>query len=558
MDRKPFDKRFEAMVKEANTWTPTWKELCLWENPTRGSFDDLPNQGKKIDHKNIIDNTARLDIRIGAAGMTSGLTSPSRPWFKLGLGDESLMQIESVKTWLYEVEQKMMFVFSKSNIYEVLYSIYEELLTAGTAAAMIVEDFDTCIRAHNYTIGEFYLGAGPDGRVNSFARRFKMQIGALVKEYGLESVSDSVKDKYKSGNVDDWVTVRWLVEPNDDRIEDLRDFENMEFRSVHWEEGERDGKILRKSGFTSLPFVCPRWDTTTTSDIYGKGPGWDALGDTKMLQKLQKDKLHLLDLLKKPPVQKNSNAGTPNLLPGGVTEYSSNAPDAGVKPVFQVNPDIQSLELSIEKAQMQIGKIFYTDLFLMMLQSDRRQITAREVAEKHEEKLLMLGPVLESLESELLDPLIDRVFTIMVNLGMIPEPPIEIQGTDIKPEYVSILAQAQKMASTTAIEQVLQFVGSIAAVSPDATDNVDFDEAIRRYAAEIGLPPKIIRSPEGVAALRKLKRDAIAKQEQVQSMAGAAAGAKTLSEARLGQNSALDVLMNGMAGNGTPGTGIVR
>lgn len=547
MERKPFQARFNALKDEANNWSPAWKDLQRFIRPTRGFFNDLPNRGTTIDHKTVLDSSPGRAARILAAGMTSGLTSPSRPWFKLGFTDQNLMQIASAKEWLDDVENRMMAAFSKSNIYGILHSSYEEIGVFGTSAAIILEDFNDIIRGRNFTIGEYYLGASSNGRVNALAREYWLTVGQCVEDFGIDNCSQTIQDAYKNNRPDQWIAISMLIEANDDRIEGKKDFKNMPFRCAYWETNDSSDKFLKISGFEDFPVLAPRWDLTTTADVYGKGPGWDVIGDVKMLQKMQRDKLIALGKLVDPPVQGAPDAQI-NTLPGGVNRYSASTGDQGIKTIYQINPDLQAIEYSIQKTRDEIAKGFYSDLFLMVANMDKSGTTAREIVERHEEKLLMLGPVLERLESELLDPLIDRTFNIMLRAGLIPPAPEELQGQEIKVEYISMLAQAQKMVGTTAIEQFTAFAGNLAAVFPDVLDNIDSDEMIQSYGNMLGIPAKMTRSQEMVAALRKIKQKQAAALAQQQQLAATIAGAKVMSETNMEDNNALTALVGSAGG----------
>lgn len=543
-NRKEHDKRFEAMKNEASSWLTAWKDIQTYLAPTRGQFSQNPNEGKTIDHKTILDGTQIRDLRTLASGMTSGLTSPSRPWFKLGLQDDDLMAYEPVSLWLGAVQERMMAVFAKSNIYGAFYNIYEEVAGFGTGALAIVEDYKDVVRGVNYTCGEYYLSIGPDGRANGFGREYWQTVGNIVDEFGEENCSDRVRAMYSRKELDQWVQLRHLIQVNREYREgELGEFP---FSSCYWEYGANGNKALKSSGFEDFPIMGPRWSVTSTSSIYGKGPGFDALGDIRMLQKLQKDKMIGLDKLVNPPIQADGTIeGNINILPGGITRYSATTPNAGVKPVYQVNIDLASLQQAILETQGAIGRTFFRDLFLMLAQAGKANMTATEVVQRHEEKLLMLGPVLEKLENELLDPAIDRTFNIMSRLGLIPPAPRELQGQNLKIEYISMLAQAQKMVGTTAIEQALGFVGNIAGARPEVTDVIDFDEAALEYCRLLGINPKITRSKEEIAQIRKAMAQAQAQAQQQQNLAAAVQGAKTLSETNLEGKNALSVLTGG-------------
>lgn len=562
IDRKICERRVKGMQEEFNTWMPTMKDIKAYINPVRGFFDDLPNQGKAIDHKTQLDGQPRRCARTLGGGMTSGMTSPARPWFKLGVDDPVLMELDSVKEWLDIVQERMTNVFSRSNIYTALTNVYEEDGSFGTAAMLLASDPYTVIRARNYTIGEYWLSLGADGRVNGFARRYYLQVSAVVKEFGEENVSQPVKTAYgrlgQTGNIDAWIPIIHLVEENDKRIEGSKHFKNMPFRSLQWEENSPKDLYLRVGGYNRFPILAPRWQSVTTSDIWGRGaPGWDALGDSKMLMKLQKRKMLGLDKTTNPPVTKDSMVGEVNTLPGGETITSSSAPDGGIRATYQVKFNLADVQAAIKETQQAISETFYTDLFMMLMNTDRTNITAREIAELHETKLLMLGPVLENLESELLDPLIDLTYDYMEEAGLIPEPPPELEGQDIKIEYVSILAQAQKMVGTTAIEQVCNFVASLVTVWPEAKDKLDVDEAVDIYADLIGIPARIVRSAEAVGKIRQATQEAMLKQQQGMSAMTMTQGAKNLSQAKLGedasgQNSALDAVISALTGKPMP------
>ena len=159
----------------------------------------------------------------------------------------------------------------------------------------------------------------------------------------------------------------------------------------------------------------------------------------------------------------------------------------------------------------------------MMANSDRRQITAREIDVKQEEKLLALGPVLENLHSRLLNPLIDRTFNIMARAEILPPIPDELQGSPLRVEYISVMAMAQKSIGTGALERSTMFVQTLAQADPSVIDKIDLDQAIDEYSTMVGIDPRIIRDDEVVAQIR-------AQRQQMMQMQQAAEMAKTASE----------------------------
>jgi hypothetical protein len=542
-DRQPLQKRLKGLKHEASTWIPSWKDLATYVAPTRGFFEDLPNQGKEIDHQILLDDEAGKALGILAAGLSSGMTNRALPWFKYGFPDKALMRRAAVAQWCDDVRDQMLSVYDRSNVYGWLYNIYEELGGFGTASGIMLNDFRTVVRGRNFTIGEYFLGVDAQGRVNTFGRFFFMTVCQLVEQFGLENVSETVKTRYlNTSDKDSWVKVCHLVSPNPGRNPDKEDYLNMSWRSDYWEDGSPDGTFLQRSGFRSFRVMAPRWSLTTTMQVYGHSPGWRVLGDSKQLQKMQLDKLIMLDKVADPPVQADGSVDVVNTLPGGVSRTSGLLKDAGVRTAYQINPDFQAMLLNIEQTKSDIREGLYADLFKQIIELGDGKRTATEVISRNEEKLAQLGPLIEVIKSELLDPLNDITFNRLLEVGAIPPPPPEIEGMTLTPEYISLLAQAQKSFAVAPIEATLATVGNIAATQPEVVDNIDMDAAVEEIAAARGAPARIIRDRDQVAAIRKSRAQEKARQEAIQVTPEIVKGAQVLSDTQLGKGSALDAI----------------
>lgn len=556
VDRYPFLRRYNNLKSEGMKWYSSWKELSQWCCPTRGFFfNQVPNYGQKIDATTIIDSHARRCIRDFASGMLSGLTSPARPWFRLELQDKDLMQYAPVKLYLDECTKRMHTVFSQSNIYEALYILYEEIATFGTAAMFLMEDYNDILRARSFTIGEYFLGTGPDCKVNTFARQYWMTVAQLVKEFGLESCSQSVRNDFAVHNTERWVRVIHLIEENDNRIPEYKDWKNMSYRSVYFEDTSMQNTYLRMEGYEEFPILAPRWGMTTTADSYGKSAGWDALGDVKQLQKMQSEKL--LGVAKKtnPPMQADASVQNVNTLPGGLTRSSAMTPNAGIRPAYEVNLDLSDIREDIKEIKLALDDAYYRNLFRGIIDIDRSGVTATEIAEKKAEQLNLASPLILKITNELNNPLISRSYNIMNRLQVLPPPPKEIQGMDIKINYISVIAQAQRMIGISAIDQFAQGVYQDAQVfGPDALDVLNVDVKNTEKAEMLGVPAKIVSSPDEMAQKRKVRQDAQAQAQKAQQgmmameMANKGAqAAKNASQAKLGEGSALDKVAGNMA-----------
>lgn len=545
---------FREMEQARSPWINVWRELAQYLAPTSGSFNDeaQTKQGEKINHKKIIDASAQRSVAILSAGMMSGLTSPSRSWFKLTLDGSEDTLSNAVERWLYDVKQRIDAVFAKSNVYAVLHNFYEEVVVFGTCAFLVEEDYKTVLHCRPLTIGEYMLGEDDRGQVNRFARQFFLTTYQLVAQFGIDNVPDAIKQQYQNHKYDMLHKVYHVITPNPDHKPGAVGNTNMPWASLYWM--DRSVKPLRESGYNDFPVIAARWELKRPSDVYGRGPGWTGLGDVKMLQKMQKTKLQALDKATNPPMMVSAKVqGEVNLLPGGLTRYND-VTDAAVKPIYQINPDLQALENSIAQTRQRISEQFFADMFLMISNVDAGKMTATEVAERTQEKMMMLGPVLERLKNELLDPLIERAFNICQRAGILPPPPEEIQGRELHVSYISMIAQAQKAGALNTIRQGAQFAAELAeiqaAAGPEVLDNVDFDGALREGLAAIGATPKMIRAEEDVENARQQRAQAQQEAAQQAQMAQAVQSAKDLSATPLNNGSALDALVQGAVTNG--------
>lgn len=508
------------------------KEISEYILPRRGKFMALgqtPIQGEKKRSK-IIDNTAGRAMRVLKAGMQGGLTSPSRPWFRLGTEDADLTEFGPVKDWLFDVERKMYAVFRRSNFYQSTHSLYGEEAGFGTACLYEEEDIENAVRFRLITMGEYAIAQNAGGVVDTCYRRYFMTARQMVERFGRDNVSNSVQQSVeKTESEDTRFQVVHAVQPRNERDINGADRLNMPWESVYIEY-ENPQDVLEMGGYQEFPFFCPRWEVAG-SDDYGRGPGMDILPDVKMLQELQATSLTALHKTADPPLNVPSTMKDRlNRFPGGINFYDSTNPD-GIKPLYEVKFDTASVDAKIERVQNAVEQGLFNDVFLMIATMPGYQPrTATEIMERHEEKLIMLGPVIERNIHELLDPCINRTFKILYRMGLIPIPPEELQDQELKVEYISLLAQAQKFASAHSVQATVSFGLSLAEAKPEILDKIDFREAIEEYADVVGAPAGVIRSDDEADILAQARAEEQRKQEQMERMTQATETAKTMSE----------------------------
>lgn len=542
--KERLNKQFEQLENERQSFEPHWRELSDFINPRGSRF--LTSEANRNDRRNtrIIDSTGTMAARTLASGMMSGITSPARPWFRLATPDPDMMDYGPVKLWLETVQNRMNDMFNKSNLYQSLPQLYGSLGTYSTGAMAVLDDDEDIIRTMPFPIGSYYLANSPRGSVDTCFRKFSMTVRQLVQEFGLDNVSESVKGMWESGTYEKWVEVMHSVYPNINRDTVKLDSKNKPYKSVYYEVGGDNDKLLRESGFDEFPIMAPRWEVNG-EDVYGSScPGMLALGPVKALQLLQKRKSQIIDKVTNPPMVAPTTLRTQSvsLLPGDITYVDQITGQEGLRPVYQVNPNTADLITDIQDTRQTINSAYFVDLFMMLQNINTRSMPVEAVIEMKEEKLLMLGPVLERLNDECLNPLIDRAFSMMVRKNMLPPPPDVLQGEPLKVEYISVMAQAQKSIGLSSLSSTVNFIGQLAQAKPEALDKLNVDQAIDAFADMSGVSPTVIVPQDQVEQTRQ-ERAQQQQQQQAMAMAQMAAqGAKTLSETQMKDPSALSAM----------------
>jgi len=552
---------------ERGSFKVHWTDLSDYILPRRSRFTLTDsNRGDKKNQK-IIDSTATLSVRTLKSGMMSGLTSPARPWFRLTISDSELSEVEGVKEWLSTITKKMADLYIRTNLYKELPTVYGDIGVFATGALFVEEDFEKVLRFLAFPIGSYWISNNAKLQVDTFYREFRMTVRQIVEKFGefdsdgkvtnWEDFSTHVKDMYLlDEHREAWIDVCHVVSPNPNFDKSKVEAKFKKFSSDYFERGrgenndsylgdEDKGRFLRESGYDRFPVLVPRWETAG-EDVYGtNSPGMISLGDIKQLQTTEKRVAQAIDKSVNPPMTgpTSMRSKKASILPGDLTLTDEREGQKGFRPAHEVKPQVGEAELKQQQVRSRIKRAFYEDIFFMFIDDTRRQPpTAREIHERKGEKLLALGPVLEQLNQDLLDPLIDLTFDEMLKRGMIPPPPPELRGQALKVEYVSVMAEAQKMAGLENIERTLGFVGELAKATEDPAtwDKVDVDQAIDIYGDQTSTPPGIIRTDAQVAEIRRVRAEQQQAEQAIAAAREVSASAKDLAGADLEGDNALN------------------
>ena len=473
---------------------------------------DVTKQRSKGDKRSelIFDSSPLHAVELLSASLHGMLTNPSTPWFSLRFKNVDTGDADEANEWLQDTTEKMYDAFNRSNFQQEIFELYHDLITFGTASMFIEEDADDIIRFSTRHIGEIYISENNKGRIDTVFRKFKISARAAILQFGEKNVSNALrgtamKDPYEE------VTILHVVYPRENYDPKKKDAKNMPFASCYI---ELDNKHeVSQSGFNEFPYVVPRY-LKASFEIYGRSPAMTALPDVKMLNEMSKTTIKAAQKQVDPPllVPDDGFILPVRTVPGGLNFYRAGTRDR-IEPlnIGANNPLGLNME---EQRRNAIRDTFYVNQLMMQ---NGPQMTATEVVQRNEEKMRLLGPVLGRLQSELLRPLIDRTFAILLRKKIFRQAPQFLAGQDIQIEYVSPLAKAQRSSELQSVMRAIEIFGSLSKISP-VFDHIDIDALVTYLADIVGVPAKVLNSQAQVNAIRQKKQQEMMQQQQMQQM----------------------------------------
>ena len=500
--------RFDRLQGQRENWETHWQEVADYMQPRKADVTKRRARGDKR-MEQVFDSSPIQAVELLAASLHGMLTNPSTPWFTLRFKDEEIENDDEAKLWLEASTDAMYTAFNRSNFQQEIFELYHDLITFGTAAMFIEEDDDDIIKFSTRHINEVFIAENDKGRIDTIYRKFKISARAAIQKFG-EAVSADVQTKAKKDPYEE-IEILHAVYPRADFNPKKKDKANMPFESVYME--YKNGNELSVGGFREFPFVVPRY-LKASNEIYGRSPAMTALPDVKMLNEMSKTTIKAAQKQVDPPllVPDDGFLLPVRTVPGGLNFYRSGTRDR-IEPlnIGANNPLGLNME---EQRRTAIRNVFYVDQLLLQ---QGPQMTATEVIQRNEEKMRLLGPVLGRLQSELLKPMIDRCFAILLRNNQFAPAPDFLSGQDIEIEYVSPLAKAQKGTELSSITRAIEILGSLANVAP-VFDYINFDALVKHVADLVGVPQKVLKLQSQVNAEREQQAQLAEQQAQMQQM----------------------------------------
>ena len=522
---------------ERRTFHNYWQDVKDYILPEHGRFitsesESEVNDGKRKDYK-ILNSVATDALEVMANGMQSGLTSKARPWLTLSCPVKAINNLPHVQEWLKNTTDTVMRICAGSNIYNTLLSVYKEAGAFGTGAMSILEHPSKTIYSKPYTIGTYWVSTNEFMEMDGFFSITYMTVKQVVQKFGIEHVCENTKRAFENKHFTNKVKVVEAIIANPEKL-GFKVPNGMPIAAVYYEDSsDDDKKLLAVKGFRTWPVQVVRWDAVD-NDTYGYSPTRKLLGDVMGIQKMERDKKQAIAKLVSPPLQGPSEMERQgiNASPGGYNAVNNmNSSRPAISPLYQIKPDVQNVQFAINEDSNRVREGFFYNLFMSIRSADsnRKTMTATEVASRDNEAFLILGPVIERIDYELLDNGVDRIIQCCYSAGLIGETPREIIDAGLKFEYTSILSQAQKAVATAKIKEVTGFIGQIATVWPQAKNMLKVYKTGMEYGEAVG-EVSILNTEEEFNRINAEENRMLQMQEEAKMSKDLADAGKVVSE----------------------------
>ena len=529
----------EKKLDRANSES-VWQEIRDYMLPNRPSFTSKETSGKKTMEK-IFDGTAIDSINVCKAGINGMLTNAALPWHSIEMVDRVLNKESSVQDAIMEVNEVMSSEYHTSNFYTNIDGVYEEVIGFGESGLFIGEGKKTALNFQTIPLKQIYTDEDSEGNVDTVYRYYTMTARQARQEWPNETLSPQMMKalENKGKQKDTEFNIIHLIRPRSDREIDTKgnfkqNKENKPVLSAYIVEEEKF--VIDEGGYDEMPYAVPRL-FLMSGDGYGRGMGWNALPDTKMLNTMERTGIRAWQKATDPPlVLPDEGMSLPvKTGPGGVT-YNSNWDKQGAdaKPLygtgqFQMMPNF---EQKCEQKRDQIREFFFYKQFRTQQEGQPR--TAQEIIQISSENLKILGPLLNRFMEELLKPIIIRSFWILYRLGKFPKLSAVMEQkqapVEFKIVYLSPIAKAQRLYESQELQNAFTMLMPMAQIKADIVDRVSSD---KYYDAMIELYPalgKVSATKSQVTAIREGRAAAQAEAKQTQDAGNVLQGAQMASE----------------------------
>jgi len=507
-----------------------WQDCRDYYDTVGSSITSAMSDNSDVNPVKLYDTTGLETADILAAGMTNNLTPPSGKWFSIKSRDYSEEESDDTKRFLKKAEVAIAQMLARSNFYDAIVDFNKNSGVYGTAVLYSEEDEEDGIRFKSLDTGTYCIKEDSRGRITEFYIEFKYTAEQAVDRFGSENLSPELNDEARAGSLDTHTFI-FYIGKNYSRDERSKLAKHKKFTGQWIDlEGQRE---VQSGGYDESPAVAHRFYKRGGS-TWGISPAMKALSDVRGLNAQVKTMIRAMMKHTDTPIAIPDDAflSAYNGNPHGINYYQAGKLSKDdIIPLGgfgnpQYGMDIMEYSVSRVKAMM------FTDVFIAF-DGITKQMNNPEVMERIAEKMTLLGPAAGRMVSEVLDPIIHRVFAMLLRSGKLGDIPKELlDNPTYEIDYISSLALSQRNGELQSLNNAMNLIGAMAQMDPSVLDKIDPDKGVDVIWSITGAPIHMLREDDEVDQLRESRAK---QQEQEKKAALMNQGADTAVKASLAQ-----------------------
>jgi len=506
-----------------------WQEIAEVMYPEHANFTFTAAPGEKRNSK-VFDSVPIHANQLLASGLFSLLTSSASPWFHIAPVDATLTNVREISLYLSAVS-KIMYHEINNPIAGFSSAVHEGYLEYGAFGnlTILVEEHlkQSALRFLSLPLYECYFVENAEGIVDTLYREYTRTAGFLMRKFGVDNLSGKVKKLIADDKLDTKVKSIQVILPRDLVNHYSLKSTDLPFASLYIDVENKH--LMQESGFHELPFMASRF-YKSTHETYGRGCGSTALPDTKMLMRVAQVTIRAAQKTVDPPIILPDSGFLRPLrtTPGGLNYYQrgrlNSKRDIDILPTGNPGLGVEYSKLLHEK----IREIFFVNQLQL---NTGPQMTATEVMQRTEEKLRLLGPLLGRIQTELLGPLVQRVYGLLNRAGKLPEQPAIMQGVPLKIVYTSPIARAQEQVEANGLMRALGILEPMLKYNPEMADIFNTDEMGRGVFEMFSVNQRYLKDEKAVKGIRDARRKAEEERQSAENLRASGQGADSMARA---------------------------
>lgn len=504
-------KKARKAKEDMRPWLLTWEELAhYFHNTRKGFITNLP-PGQEMS-EDIWNSSPEQYRRKETEAMVAAMIPRDRVWPGMQTARPELMQYKTVREWLE---------FATLCLYTVLYDPLANFTERFNELADDVKSFGTgviyvdhnqekkCLTFLVQHLKDIAFEQDAASNVTKFYCFWQMSVSDMVDQFGIDKLPAELARAFREGTCssDRDQCVLHAVVPNDEYSRLGFGPSRLPFKSI-WLL-EKDYHLLDEGGYYDIPYIVVRW-YRRSNEVPGRADTMEILPDARLIQAVSMSLLEITEKQGNPPMQGPIDIlrGEVELFPGGFTAFDASGfqfQGDPLRPVQIGSTPAMNAEY-LQYLETKIGKAFHMDL--LMAPTDQPAAKADQAAGRVMMIASILGPVWSRGENEMLPPILDRVFNILMRTKTLPPVPPELDGEKLIYKFDNHIADMREAGEA---QRILTGIGATAQLAQipqaaEALDNMDFDIAFLDLWRKMKVPETYIRDPKQVAAERQQKQ----------------------------------------------------